>query len=71
MAISGGSYKPDDTFVPTHGGGYRNLAVGGTVLALYPHEKNIIPLWSVEEGRRFFEAEKGIEEIKNGKRETP
>jgi len=64
VAISGGSYKPDDTFVPTHGGGYRNLAIGGVVLALYPHEKNIIPLWNIEEGLRFFEAEKGIEEIR-------
>ncbi len=70
VAISGGSYKPDDVFVPTHGGGYRNLAIGGVVLALYPHEKNVIPLWNIEEGLRFFEAEKGIEEIRNGQRKT-
>ena len=71
VAISGGSYKPDDVFVPTHGGGYRNLAVGGVVLALYPHEKNVIPLWNIEEGLRFFEAEKGIEEIRKGGGNAP
>jgi len=71
VAISGGSYKPDDVFVPTHGGGYRNLAIGGVVLALYPHEKNVIPLWNIEEGLRFFEAEKGIEEIRKGGGNAP
>jgi len=62
VAVSGGSYKPDDEFLPTHGQGFRNYTVGGIVLALYPDQHNVIPLYNVDEGLRFYEAERYIHE---------
>jgi len=63
IAVSGGSYKPDDEFLPTHGQGGRNFAIGGITLALYPDQHNVIPFYTVEEGLQFYEAEKKLHNI--------
>lgn len=54
-AIVGGTYKIDDEYAPEHGISHAFGHLGGFVLELSPHKRDISILKSVEEAREYFE----------------